>query len=103
MSARRTVPVRILGREYRVRSDADEDIVRRAATLVDSTMRRIRDRTGTVDTLDLAVLTALNLANQAVSDRSDQGGPSSTVDGARVRALAELVESALEDGAPALA
>ena len=58
MSEKRSIPVRILGQEYRVRSGADETIVRGAATLVDETMQRIQQHTGTVDTRDLAVLAA---------------------------------------------
>jgi hypothetical protein len=101
MSAKRTIPVRILGQEYRVRSDMEEDAVRRAAGLVDETMRRIQGRTGAVDTLHVAVLAALQLAHQvgggaplaAARDAGAEPGPS--VDGSRVRALAELIESML--------
>lgn len=100
MSTKHTIPVRILGQEYRVRSDMGEDAVRRAASLVDETMRRIQGRTGAVDTLHVAVLAALQLAHQVA------GGPLATprelrseaapsADGSRVRALAELIESML--------
>jgi cell division protein ZapA (FtsZ GTPase activity inhibitor) len=93
MSSKRTIPVRILGQEYRVRTDAGDDLVHRAAGLVDETMRRIQGRTGTVDTRDLAVLTALNLANQVVTGRPD----ATFLPDARVGALADLVESTLAE------
>lgn len=97
MSEKHTVPVRILGQEYRVRSDAeDDDVVRRAARVVDETMHRIRTRTRTVDTLDVAVLAALNLANQLVARREDAGGVERGVDSRRMQALVTLVEDALE-------
>ena len=63
VAAKRTIPVQILGHEYRIRSDADEDSIRRAAAMVDETMARVRDRTGTVDTQSVAVLAALNIAD----------------------------------------
>jgi cell division protein ZapA (FtsZ GTPase activity inhibitor) len=102
MSEKRSIPVRILGQEYRVRSDAGEDTVRGAATLVDETMQRIQQRTGTVDTRDLAVLAALNLANRVVSaGRMPVATQDASGDG-RLQALIELVESEIENDAAVL-
>lgn len=100
MSTKRTIPVRILGQEYRVRSDMEEDAVRRAAGLVDETMRRIQGRTGTVDTLHVAVLAALQLANQvaggpSAGERDGRLAPAPSLESPRVRALVDLVESML--------
>jgi cell division protein ZapA (FtsZ GTPase activity inhibitor) len=96
MSAKHTIPVRILGQEYRVRSDMEEDAVRRAASLVDETMRRIQGRTGAVDTLHVAVLAALQLAHQvAGGSLAAPREEAPSADGSRVRALAELIESIL--------
>ena len=102
MSEKRSIPVRILGQEYRVRSEAAEDTVRGAATLVDETMQRIRQRTGTVDTRDLAVLAALNLANRVVSaGRTPVAVQDASGDG-RLQTLIERVESEIENDAAAL-
>ena len=102
MSEKRSIPVRILGQEYRVRSEADETVVRGAATLVDETMERIQQRTGTVDTRDLAVLAALNLANRVVSGgRMPVAARDASGDG-RLQALIELVESEIENDAAVL-
>ncbi len=95
-SDRRTVTLTILGQEYRVRTDADSDGVQQAASLVEDIMGRIRGRTGTADSLDLAIMTALNLARDlgalrgAEEDRA-AAGPRP----ARLRALIDEVESAL--------
>jgi len=103
MSARRSIAVRILGHEYRIKSEADEEQVERVARYVDETMTRIRERTKTVDSLDLAVLAALNLANDLLAHREETGtspaGPAVAPD--RLRALIALAESALEDSAEA--
>jgi cell division protein ZapA len=98
---KRTVPVEILGQEYRIRSDSDPATIRRAAALVDETMAKVRDRTGTVDTLDIAVLTALNIANHLISLR-DAGSATS---GEKIRSydlgeLIGLVEAAIAEPAP---
>lgn len=99
MVIRRSVAVSILGHEYRIRSEADEEFVRRVAALVDETMARIRERTQTVDSLDLAVLAAVNLANDLLMERENAAGSSvgssgaGGIDSERVSALRALVES----------
>jgi len=99
---KRTIPVEILGQEYRIRSDSDAETIRRAAALVDETMVKVRDRTGTVDTLDIAVLTALNIANHLISLRDSSG---KTSQGEKIRShdvgeLISLVEAAIAETAP---
>ncbi len=102
MSAKRTIPVQILGQEYRIRSDADEGLIRRAAAMVDETMARLRDRTGTVDTQSVAVLAALNIANNLLLSREQgvPGEPAEGLDPERFGPLIEMVEAALRDEAP---
>jgi cell division protein ZapA len=96
--AKRSIAVRILGAEYRIRSEADEGSVRRVASLVEDTMARIRDRTQTVDTLDLAVLAALNLANDLIALRdgaSDEAmAHDAGLDAARLAHLIATIEAA---------
>jgi cell division protein ZapA len=98
MAAKRSVLVRILGQEYRIRSDADEASIQRVASFVDETMAKIRERTRTVDTLDLAILASLNLANDLLAARG--AAPATPPDGAewvdpkRIKALIAIAESA---------
>jgi len=95
-AAKRTVPVRIQGQEFRVRSDGDAARVRRAAALVDDTMQRVRARSGTVDSLDLAILAALNLAHRLLT-RED----SPVLDaGPDLAPLIARIEAALAEEAP---
>jgi len=96
--ARRTIAVRILGHEYRIKSDADEESVQRVARYVDETMVRIRERTKTVDSLDLAVLAALNLANDLLARQGQTEVPAGEgFQATRLRALIDLAESVLEE------
>ena len=96
--AKRSISVRIRGHEFRVRSDDDEAALQRVAGYLDETMSKVEQRTGTVDSLSVAMLTALNLAREVVElreGRRELGG-----DTKRLRSLIDLAESALEVRTP---
>jgi len=92
------VSVRLLDREYQVACPAEErSALLDSAEFLDAKMREVRD-TGKVVGLDrIAVISALNLANELIKLR--RNGTSVDGDlGARLRSLRERVESALEKG-----
>ena len=60
----RVVPVDIHGQRYPIRSGLDPEYVARLATYVDEKMRAAADSTPTGDALRLAVLAALNIADE---------------------------------------
>lgn len=91
---RLTVSVRIAGHDYKVRGDGDEEGLVRIAGYVDRAMERVRERTGTVDSLDVAVLTCLNLAREILAIREHR--PREADDEGRVRTLIERVEAVLD-------
>jgi len=93
LSARRSVSVRIRGKEFRVLTDGDEASLQRVAGLLDETMARVERHTGAVDSLDVAMLAALNLARELLELR--EGGALVGADGDRLRSLVEQAESAL--------
>jgi cell division protein ZapA len=97
MAGRRSVAVRILGHEYRVRTDSEPHEMQRVAALVEETLARLRDRTGTVDSLDLAVMAALNLARDLLAERAVRRSDGETAD--RLRSLTDRVEAALREAA----
>ncbi len=95
MGDRTSISVRIQGLDYRIASDGDPESVEQvqaAAALVDETMAKIHKRSGTVDSVSVAVLAALNLAHRAIALREAEAARE-RVDPERVRALIELVES----------
>jgi len=94
-AGRGSVAVRIAGHEYKIRSDGDDDGLVRIAGYVDRAMQRVRERTGMVDSLDVAVLTCLNLAREILAWHER---PSVGADDEKVRGLIERVESALSGG-----
>lgn len=89
---RRSVAVRIAGHDYKIRSDGDDDGLVRIAGYVDQAMSRVRDRTGTVDSLDVAVLTCLNLAREILAIREPRSG---AIADEKLRGLIERVEAAI--------
>ena len=88
--SRRSVSVMISGQEYRLVSDADEQSLQRVATYVDETMVRIRKRTGAVDSLEVAMLAALNIARELVTVRAE---PAAALPPSELRGLIERVEA----------
>jgi cell division protein ZapA (FtsZ GTPase activity inhibitor) len=85
--------VRIRGREFRILTDGAEERLQRVAGLVDQTMERVERATGAVDTLDVALLAALNLARELLELR--ESGTPTGMDADRLRSLVEQAESAL--------
>lgn len=55
--------VTILGRTYHLRGNGDPTYLNELASLVDTRMRAVAEATGTADTLKVAILAALNLAD----------------------------------------
>ena len=64
MSEGRVIPVEIAGQRYPIRSTLDDQYVARLAVYVDEKMRAAADSSPTGDTLRLAVLAALNIADE---------------------------------------
>ncbi len=58
------VKVEIYDQEYHMRGELDAEYIRQLAEYLDSKMRSIADRTHTVDSLRVAVLAALNIADE---------------------------------------
>jgi cell division protein ZapA (FtsZ GTPase activity inhibitor) len=92
--ARRSVSVQIRGQEFRIRSDEDESALQRIASYLDRTMAQVEERTGTVDSLSVAMLTALNLTREVLELREE--GESGGGDPERLRELIELAEAAVQ-------
>ena len=95
MSDKRSVSVRIRGQEFRIRTDESDESMQRIAGYLDETMRSVESRTGTVDSRDVAILTALNLAREVMQVREGRHPTLETgVENDRVQNLIELAESA---------
>ncbi len=79
--------IKIMGNEYRVRSDSNPEHLEKVASYVDGVLRGISRSTS--DTQDAAVLAALNLASELLQLRQLEAVPRG-----RLQALIDLVDSA---------
>lgn len=61
--------VEIFGQRLGLRSDGDEERLQELARFVDGRMREVADLTSNVDTVKIAVLTALNIADELYDER----------------------------------
>jgi cell division protein ZapA len=92
------VSVRILEKEYQVSCPMDErSALLDAAELLNSKMREIRDGASVVGLDRIAVMAALNLANELLQLRQRDGSSENGLTG-KIRQLRERVESALNNG-----
>ena len=61
--------VEIFGQRLGLRADGDATRLQEIARFVDSRMREVADRSSSVDTVKIAVLTALNIADELFLER----------------------------------
>jgi cell division protein ZapA (FtsZ GTPase activity inhibitor) len=98
VAASEAVTIQIRGQDFRIRTDGEPEALERVADYLNETMTLVERQTGTVDSLDLALLSALNLARELVDlrDGTIPGAGTSGIDSDRLESLIELAESALE-------
>ena len=70
----RVTPITIMGQQYPIRTSLDAEYVIRLATFVDEKMRAVSESTPSGDSVRLAVLAALNIADELFRcrDANDQ-------------------------------
>ncbi len=91
----KTVNVEIYDQNYQLRGDLDENYVTELARYVDTKMRAVAQSTGAVDSARVAVLAALNIADEVYGLRQRQSQMEGPLRERAERCLA-LVEKALE-------
>ena len=93
-----TVQVEIFGHKYSLKGGADEAYVRELAALVDSRMKDVQRGTGTTDGYRIAILAALNLADELHRLRAEQASLRKTTDGALKRIIDLIPEEPASQG-----
>jgi cell division protein ZapA len=90
--------VEIFGQRLGVRADGDAARLQELARFVDDRMREVADRSSSVDTVKIAVLTALNIADELFTEReSDQDVRQQNLEKQAQRLVVKL-EDALKTG-----
>jgi cell division protein ZapA len=90
----RVVPVVIQGQRYPVRSSLAPSYVAELAAYVDEKMRIASDANNTTDSLRVAVLAALNLADEIFRHRAEREGRTMAI-AARAGELERLLDAVL--------
>jgi cell division protein ZapA len=92
------VKVQIFGQTYTVHGDLDAAYVQKLAAFVDEKMSAIADATSTIDTVKVAVLAALSIADELHTVERDRGESDELLREQAERCLT-LVERALKQTA----
>jgi|SRR5689334_3599191 cell division protein ZapA len=93
-----SVQVEIFGQFYNVRADGDPESIRELARFVDGKMREIAERAPTVDPQKIAILAALNIADELFRNRERHRDDAGRLDelktrsGGWIRKLEEILE-----------
>ena len=61
------IEVTILGQKFVIKSDSDENYVREVASFVDQKMNDVLQKTKSVSNLNVAILSAMNIADEYFS------------------------------------
>ena len=63
------VEIKVFGQTYTVKTDAEEDYIQKVARYVNEKMDEVLRKTKSVSTLNVAILTALNIADDLLKER----------------------------------
>lgn len=66
----RTVEIKVFGQVYTVKTDADESHIQEVARYVNEKMEEVLKKTRSVSTLNVAILTALNIADDLLKEKA---------------------------------
>lgn len=92
-----TVPIVILGKEYAVRCPPEErQRLEQLARFVDERMREVRESGAALGTDRIAVLTALNIANE-LFDLQERRSQETEEAGARTSRMLDMVQRLLDE------
>lgn len=95
-SSSHLIQVEIFGQSYNLRGEGDTSYLQELAGFVDRRMREVADATGTVDSLKVAILAALNIADESRRDRRAPA-PGAAAGGERVARLIEVLDRSLAE------
>src|SRR5687767_1171322 len=94
-STERSIQVEIYNQTYSIRSDGDNDYILRLAAYVDEKMRAIASGTLTVDSLKVAILAALHIADEFHQAKDAQAQTDAQL-GSRSSECTELLDRVLK-------
>ena len=88
--------IQIYGKTYSLKSSSSEVDADEVAAYVDSRMKELANVRGKTSTLDLAILAALNIA-QELMELKNQAGAKEEAEGEKLRQLVEALDNEIQD------
>ena len=88
--------IQIYGKTYSLKSSSSEVDAEEVAAYVDSRMKELANVRGKTSTLDLAILAALNIA-QELMELKNQAGAKEEAEGEKLRQLVGALDKELQD------
>ena len=95
MDSEQTIRVEIYNQTYSIRSDGDNEYITHLAEYVDGKMREISSGTLTVDSLKVAILAALHIADELFQLKNSQAQSDAQL-AARSAECAEMLDRVLK-------
>ncbi len=74
MGKERSVEIKVFGQTFMVKTDAEETHIQEVARYVNDKMNEVLKKTRSVSTLNVAILTALNIADDLLKEREYRMG-----------------------------
>jgi cell division protein ZapA len=81
----------VFGQTYTVKTDAEEDYIQEVAKYVNEKMEEVLKKTKSVSTLNVAILTALNIADDLLREKEKRTALVREVE-AKSRDLVEMID-----------
>ena len=72
MKEERVVEIKVFGQTFSVKTDAEEDHLQAVAQYVNGKMEEVLKKTRSVSTLNVAILTALNIADDLLKEKEQR-------------------------------
>jgi cell division protein ZapA len=91
----RSTTVEILGQEYRVKGDSDVERIEMVGRYVDQKMRQLTKGSSLGSSTKVAILTALNIADELYEERQKAGDALREVD-EQLQSMKALLEESLQ-------
>lgn len=72
MGEERVIEIKVFGQTFSVKTDAEEEYLQRVAQYVNEKMEEILKKTRSVSTMNVAILTALNIADDLLKEKDQR-------------------------------
>ena len=97
MMDKNATTVEIFGREYKIRGVADEPYIRKVASFVDGKMREVSKGSSLPSADRLAILAALNIADELFQERRKASDANSSIE-QKAHRLISILDQNLQSG-----